>query len=105
MTVFVGRHGERERLASVLLGDPGSAGAALVTGDAGIGKTRLLAEVARAVPDVAVLVGSCRARLAPADRVLFAALACLLPRDLLAHRIVTPATLGWHRALVARHWT
>ena len=58
-TVFVGRHGERERLAGVLRGDPGSAGAALVTGDAGIGKSRLLAEVAAAVPDVAVLVGSC----------------------------------------------
>jgi hypothetical protein len=27
-------------------GDPGSAGAALVTGDAGIGKTRLLARIA-----------------------------------------------------------
>jgi DNA-binding CsgD family transcriptional regulator len=58
-SVFVGRQGERERLASVLRGDSGSAGAALVTGDAGIGKSRLLAEVARSVPDVAVLVGSC----------------------------------------------
>ena len=58
-TLFVGRDGERERLAGVLRGDPGSAAAALVTGDAGIGKSRLLAEVARAVPDVAVLTGSC----------------------------------------------
>ncbi len=57
--MFVGRLGERERLAGVLRGDPGSAAAALVTGDAGIGKSRLLAEVAAAVPDVAVLVGSC----------------------------------------------
>jgi DNA-binding CsgD family transcriptional regulator len=58
-TVFVGRHGERVRLASVLRGEPGSAGAVLVTGDAGIGKTRLIREVAGAVPEVAVLAGSC----------------------------------------------
>ena len=58
-TVFVGRHDERDRLASVLRGDSGSAGVAVITGDAGMGKSRLLAEVARSVPDVAVLVGSC----------------------------------------------
>ena len=58
-TGFVGRYGERERLAGVLRGDPGSAAAAMVTGDAGIGKSRLLAEIDGAVPDVAVLVGSC----------------------------------------------
>jgi putative transposase len=44
-----------------------------------------------------------RPRLALADRVLFAALAGLLRRGLLAHRMVTPATLlRWHRALVCR---
>ncbi len=58
-TAFVGRHGELERLAGVLRGDTGSAGAILVTGDAGIGKSRLLAEAAAAIPDVAVLTGSC----------------------------------------------
>ena len=35
-------HGGRDRLAAVLRGDPGAAVAALVTGDAGIGKSRLL---------------------------------------------------------------
>src|SRR3954463_14781362 len=56
-TLFVGRHSELERLVRVLRGDDDAVGAALVLGDAGIGKTRLLAEVVRAAPDVQVLAG------------------------------------------------
>ena len=40
------------------------------------------------------------------DRALFAALARLLPRELRACRLVTPATLlAWHRRQVAEHWS
>jgi predicted ATPase len=56
---FVGRQGELERLGRMLRGDPGAASAAVVTGDAGIGKTRLLREAVRAAPEVKVLVGAC----------------------------------------------
>src|SRR5829696_8225681 len=45
VTQFVGRRGELERLGQVLRGDTDAA-VAVVTGDAGIGKTRLLAEAA-----------------------------------------------------------
>ena len=58
-TTFVGRQGELERLGQVLRGDPDVGPVAVVTGDAGIGKTRLLAEALRAAPDVLVLAGAC----------------------------------------------
>jgi hypothetical protein len=47
-----------------------------------------------------------RPRLVWSDRALFAAPARLLPRELRACRLVTPATLlAWHRRLIAKHWT
>ena len=47
-----------------------------------------------------------RPKLSWSDRALFAALARLLPRELRACRLVTPAMLlAWHRRLIAEHWT
>jgi hypothetical protein len=47
-----------------------------------------------------------RPRYAPADRMLWAALAKLLPRERWAVFLVTPSTLlRWHRELIARRWT
>jgi len=47
-----------------------------------------------------------RPKVSWSDRALFAALARLLPRELRACRLVTPATLlAWHRRLIAAHWT
>src|SRR5256885_3716402 len=47
-----------------------------------------------------------RPRYTPADRMVLAVLAKLLPRDRWAVFLVTPATLlRWHRELIARRWT
>ena len=47
-----------------------------------------------------------RPRYTPADRMLLAGLAKLLPRERWAVFLVTPSTLlRWHRELIARRWT
>ena len=47
-----------------------------------------------------------RPRYRPADRMVLAILARLLPRERWPVFLVTPATLlRWHRELVARRWT
>src|SRR5438034_1923726 len=47
-----------------------------------------------------------RPRYTPADRMLLATLAKLLPRERWAVFLVKPSTLlRWHRELIARRWT
>src|SRR3989440_11790090 len=47
-----------------------------------------------------------RPRYVPADRLVLATLARLLPRERWSAFLVTPATLlRWHRGLVRRRWT
>jgi putative transposase len=47
-----------------------------------------------------------RPRYAPADRIVLAALAKLLPRDRWPIFLVTPSTLlRWHREMIRRRWT
>jgi hypothetical protein len=47
-----------------------------------------------------------RPELGPADRVFLAATSQILPRSGWRIFLVTPQTLlGWHRRLVAKHWT
>jgi integrase-like protein len=50
--------------------------------------------------------GNPKPRIDWADRALLAALARILPKALLAHRIVTPGTLlRWHRRIATKKWT
>ena len=55
-TPFVGRRAEASVLSATF--DGTGHGVVLVTGDAGIGKSRLVAEVIAALPDVLVLAGA-----------------------------------------------
>jgi DNA-binding CsgD family transcriptional regulator len=58
-SAFVGRADEVDRLTRLVRGDADGAAVVLVTGDAGMGKTRLLEEVRSRSTRVTVLNGSC----------------------------------------------